>query len=50
MKKFQGESNEWTRRIINGFFIVVSGTVEIENHTGWNGFLLTSGDYFGQVL
>jgi hypothetical protein len=40
-------SMKWNKRIIKGFFIILSGTVEIENHEGWNGFLLTSGDYFG---
>ena len=41
---------KWSKRIIKGFFIVMKGIVEIENDRGWNGFLLTPGDYFGQSL
>jgi CRP-like cAMP-binding protein len=40
----------FSKRYINGFYIVYSGRCEIENPSGFNGYYLTAGDYFGESL
>ena len=37
----------WSLKNVKGFYIVLSGILKVENDTGWEGFELTSGDYFG---
>lgn len=41
---------KYSKQYINGFCIIYSGRCEIENPSGFNGYFLTSGDYFGESL
>lgn len=41
---------KFTTRIFKGIYIITQGFAEVENDSGWKGFILNPGDYFGEGL